>query len=274
MTDDSGYLLDNRQTEAGERFDALAQLFDGSTFRHFDALGLGAGHRVWEVGAGGLSVPRGLAERVGPEGRVLATDLDTGWLTGAALPPNVEVRRHDIGRDDAPPETFDFVHARLVLVHVTDRAQALRTMAGALRPGGVLLIEDADPALQPLLCLDEYGPEQELGNRLRRGFRQLLAERGADLSYGRKLPRLLRELGLERVEADAYFPVTSPAATVLEAATVRQVRDSLVDRGLASEQEIERHLANVASGRLDLATAPMISAWGRRPAQPLDTPEA
>ncbi|MFG2719031.1 class I SAM-dependent methyltransferase [Streptomyces sp. NPDC048416] len=266
MTEDNGYLLDNRQTEAGERFDALAQLFDDSTFRHFDALGLRTGHHVWEVGAGGLSVPRGLAERVGPEGRVLATDLDTGWLTGAALPPHVEVRRHDVGQDEAPAGSFDFVHARLVLVHVTDRERALRTMSQALRPGGVLLVEDADPALQPLLCLDEYGPEQERANRLRRGFRELLAERGADLSYGRKLPRLLRELGLDRVEADAYFPVTSPAGAVLEAATVRQVRDQLVDRGLADDADIERHLASVASGRLDLATSPMISAWGRRPA--------
>ncbi|MFD7336376.1 methyltransferase domain-containing protein [Streptomyces violascens] len=266
MTEDKGYLLDNRQTEAGERFDALAELFDATTFRHFDALGLAPGDRVWEVGAGGISVPRGLAERVGPDGQVLATDLDTGWLTGVTLPANVEVRRHDVGQDEAPSEPFDFVHARLVLVHVKDRDRALRAMLGALRPGGVLLVEDADPALQPLLCLDEYGPEQERANRLRRGFRELLAERGADLSYGRKLPCLLRELGLEQVEADAYFPVTSPASAVLEAATVRQVRDRLVERGLASDDEIERHLASVAAGRLDLATSPMISAWGRRPA--------
>ncbi|MEU3369989.1 methyltransferase domain-containing protein [Streptomyces sp. NPDC006660] len=266
MTEDDGYLLDNRRAEAGERFDALAELFDDSTFRHFDALGLGPGHHVWEVGAGGLSVPRGLAERVGPQGRVLASDLDTAWLSGAEPPPNVEVRRHDVGQDQAPAGPFDFVHARLVLVHVADRARALATMAGALRPGGVLLIEDADPALQPLLCLDEYGPEQERANRLRRGFRALLAERGADLSYGRKLPRLLRELGLEEVEADAYFPVTSPAGAVLEAATVRQVRDQLVARDLADDEDIERHLASVAAGRLDLATSPMISAWGRRPA--------
>jgi hypothetical protein len=33
-----------------------------------------------------------------------------------------------------------------------------------------------------------------------------------------------------------------------------------------AEAEITRHLANVATGRLDLATSPMISAWGRKPA--------
>jgi hypothetical protein len=46
---------------------------------------------------------------------------------------------------------------------------------------------------------------------------------------------------------------------------VRQIRGLLVSEGLATDEEIDRHLANVAAGRLDLATAPMVSAWGRRP---------
>jgi len=63
---------------------------------------------------------------------------------------------------------------------------------------------------------------------------------------------------------DAFFPVTGTACTVLEQATVAQIRDRLVSSGLADE-EIDQHLGNVAAGLLDLATSPMISAWGRRP---------
>lgn len=262
-----GYLLDNRQSEAGVRFGALAELFDPVTFRHIDALGIGAGMRCWEVGAGGPSVPAGLAERVGPTGTVVATDIDVSWVRDTAGGV-IEVLRHDVAADPPPGGGFDLVHARLVLVHVADRAEALRRMAGALRPGGRLLLEDADPMLQPLLCPDESGPEQRLANRLRAAFRTLMAGRGADLAYGRTLPRLLREAGLEDVRADGYFPVTSPACRVLEEATVRQIRHHLVAQGLATDEEIDRHLANVAAGRLDLATAPMISAWGSAPARP------
>ncbi|QFR02020.1 methyltransferase domain-containing protein [Streptomyces phaeolivaceus] len=261
---EDGYLLDNRRSEAGERFDALGALFDPSTFRHVEGLGIAPGWRCWEVGAGGSSVVRGLAERVGPTGYVLATDIDTSW-TADAVAPQVEVRRHDVAADAPPPGLFDLVHARLVLVHVADRARALRVMTGALRPGGWLLLEDADPALQPLICPDESGPPQRLANKLRRGFRELLAERGADLSYGRRLPRLLREAGLTEVGADAYFPVSGPACTALETATVRQVRDQLVAKGHATAEEIDTHLTNIAAGGLDLATSPMISAWGRKP---------
>jgi SAM-dependent methyltransferase len=263
MARDEGYLLDNQQAEAGTRFDALAEIFNPSTFRHIEGLGIAPGWRCWEAGAGGPSVPAWLAARVGAEGHVLATDLDVSWL-GEAAGPTVEVRRHDVAADDPPAGGFDLVHARLVLVHVVDRARALRSMVRALRPGGWLLLEDADPALQPLICPDEYGPEQRLANKLRQGFRALLAQRGADLAYGRTLPRLLREAGLADVAADAYFPITSPACDLLEKATVEQVRERLVAAGLASDDEIDRHLATVEAGRLDLATSPMVSAWGRR----------
>lgn len=263
MTRTDGYLLDNRRAEAGERFDAFATLFDPTTFRHLEAFGIGPGWRCWEVGAGGTSVASWIAKKVGPTGRVLATDIDTTHLAAAARPP-IEVRVHDVGAEEPPGEGFDLVHARLVLVHVPDRERALSSMIKALRPGGRLLVEDADPALQPLICPDEHGPAQQLANRLRQGFRTLLAERGADLSYGRRLPRLLRDADLHRVEADAYFPVTSPACAALESATVRHLRSDLVAAGLATDTDIDRHLTNVASGTMDLATAPMISAWGRK----------
>lgn len=259
------YLLDNRRPEAGERFAALAELFDPWTFRHLDDLGLGAGWRCWEVGAGGVSVPRGLAERVGPSGRVLATDIDESWAERAAGGA-LEVRRHDVIGDPPPAEEFDLVHARLVLVHLADRAAAMRTMIDALRPGGWLVIEDGDPALQPLACPDERGPDDALANRLRARMRTLMAERGADLAYGRTLPRLLRESGLTDVRAEAYFPVASRACAVLEAATLHHVRDQLLAAELATTEEIETHLANLARGDLDLMLAPMITAWARKPA--------
>lgn len=258
------YLFDNHRLEAGDRFAALAELFDPWTFSHLDALGLGEGWRCWEVGAGGVSVPRGLIERVGAGGRVLATDIDVSWIEPA--PGGVlEVRRHDVVRDPPPAETFDLVHARLVLVHLTDRVSALRVMVDALRPGGWLVLEDADPALQPLACPDERGPAEELANRLRARIRTLMAERGAELAYGRTRPRLLRAADLADVGAEAYFPIGSRACALLEAASVRHVRDQLLAAGLATPEESETHVANLTRGDVDLMLAPMITAWGRKP---------
>jgi len=260
---DGGYLLDNQQAEAGQRFDALSELFNASTFRHLSAVGLKEGWRVWEAGAGGTSVPAWLSEQVGPDGRVLATDIDTTWMSDTG---RFEVRRHDIGVDPPPKGPFDLVHARLLLVHVSQRDTALAAMVSVLRPGGWLVLEEADPALQPLVCLDETGPDQLLANRLKAGFRGLLTKRGVDLAYGRTLPGRLRGAGLVDVGADAYFPISGPACDELERASVVQIRDHLLAGGIATDAEIEQHLMNVISGRLDLATSPMVSSWGRTPA--------
>jgi SAM-dependent methyltransferase len=256
------YLLDNRAAEAEQRFSALSALYDSVTFGHVDALGIGPGWRCWEVGAGGPSVPRGLADRVGQTGHVIATDIDTGWVEG--LDPRVEVRRHDVAHDDAPAGEFDLIHARLVLVHIRERDEALRRMAGALRPGGLLLIEDFDIEMQPLARIEAYRPEHDVANKIGAGFRDLLRQRGADMAYGRKLPRLLVEQGLVDVAADAYMSVALPAKGALDAANIVQVGDALVAQGHASKEEIHGYLAAIDEG-LGLASPPLISAWGRRP---------
>jgi hypothetical protein len=92
-----------------------------------------------------------------------------------------------------------------------------------------------------------------------------MQRRGADLGYGRTLPRLLREAGMADVRADVYFPLCSPAAVTIETNTINQVRRQLVDGGLATDGQIDQHLAALASGQLDLATGPLVSAWGRKP---------
>jgi len=94
----------------------------------------------------------------------------------------------------------------------------------------------------------------------------MLAERGADLAYGRKLPRLLRDAGLRDVAADPYFPIAHPVCAPLERKTIEHVRAGLIASGRATAAEIDQHLGNLDAGRLDLAIGPMISAWGRKPA--------
>ncbi|MGW0931389.1 class I SAM-dependent methyltransferase [Streptomyces sp. NPDC002644] len=252
-----------RQEALGARRRAVAALFDPVTCRHLEELGVGPGWRCWEIGAGGATVAAWLAKKAGPTGKVVLTDTDVSWAEAVTRP--VETRVHRLGRDEPPGEGFDLVHARLALVGAPDRERALRTMIRALRPGGRLLVEDADLELQPLLCPEESGPEQQLANRLRLGLRRLLAEHGVDLAYGRRLPRLLREAGLRRVEADVYFPLASEACGELEAATVGQHREALVAAGVATAEEIDRHLAHVATGTMDLAATPLVSTRARRP---------
>ena len=138
-----GYLLDNREGQAGARFAAMAELFDGSTFRHIEMLGIVPGWRCWEVGAGGTTVARGLAKRVGPTGRVVATDIDLTWMHQLAGGP-IEVARHDVARDAPHSGPFDLVHARLLMVNGSRPAEVAAEMARLVKPGGWVAALESD----------------------------------------------------------------------------------------------------------------------------------
>src|SRR5215203_1058341 len=93
----SGYRIDHgnaaEAASEAERLDVLAATFDGGSRRLLTRLGVGPGWACLEVGAGQGSIARWLAEVVGPEGGVTATDVDLGFV--GDVPANVTCVRHD-----------------------------------------------------------------------------------------------------------------------------------------------------------------------------------
>ncbi|SOJ53825.1 hypothetical protein MSIMFB_01322 [Mycobacterium simulans] len=252
-----------RQSMAREHFKLLGDLLDQQTFRHISTLGIASGWRCWEAGAGGTTVPSWLAQQVGSTGYVLATDIDTAALD--AVPDrSFDVRRHDLTVDAPPADGLDLAHARLVLEHLPEPAAALTTLVAGLRPGGWLLLESSDPKLQPLACPDEIEPRHALANKLRGAVWQLMAE-GTDLSLGRTLPRLLRAAGLTDVNARVAFNLGGSGARHMQHALITRARPALIAAGLATAEEIDRHLADVFATDLDVAVFPVVSAWARKP---------
>jgi SAM-dependent methyltransferase len=178
------------------RLELLEARYDPLTFRRLDALGPSVGCSVLEVGAGAGSVTRFLAERVGPAGRVVATDIDLRFLlSGERLPSNVEMRQHDIVTDPLEPGAFDLVHCRALLCHLDEPEVALTRMASSLRPGGWLLVEDAD-----YITLEATCPDHPLTPAWTRAARRIIETKAfdsfVDPHLGRRLPDLLAKLGL------------------------------------------------------------------------------
>jgi ubiquinone/menaquinone biosynthesis C-methylase UbiE len=117
---------------------------DPGTQAHLTRLGVGPDSRCLEVGAGDGSVAFWLAAQVGPNGVVVATDLQTDFLEGEATRhPGLEVLRHDIMAEELPTG-FDVGHARWLIEWLPDKRLALQRMANALRAGGVILIEETE----------------------------------------------------------------------------------------------------------------------------------
>jgi ubiquinone/menaquinone biosynthesis C-methylase UbiE len=178
-----------------ERLTLLEARYDGGTVRRIEAVcGSLDGARCLEVGAGAGSTARWLADQVGRHGRVVATDIDCRFLTHLGR-RNLEVRQHDIEDDNVEEASYDLVHCRAVLLHLSDPGRALRRMAAALRPGGVLLVEDAD-----FVSLVAALPQHPLAPGFDRTMSRVtafLASRGCmDPWFGRRLPGLVHGLGL------------------------------------------------------------------------------
>src|SRR5437879_4242901 len=95
------YTLDNGWEQARHRLKLLEACYDPSTTRRLRALGVDCGWHCLEVGAGGGSIARWLASEVGPEGRVLAVDLDTRFVQEVEA-DNLDVRCLDVTAGDLP----------------------------------------------------------------------------------------------------------------------------------------------------------------------------
>ena len=264
LTDRGTYSLANAAEQARQRFASLEACFDGVTIRHLEEMGVAPGWSCLEVGGGGGSIARWLAERVGPRGRVVVTDIDPQRLRVEL--PNSEVRRHDITRDPLERETFDLVHERLVLVHLPERDRALDRMITALKPGGWLLIEDFDitwmrltPACEPADAL--------LFRKVIASFHEILTRAGVDPAYGRRFHTVLRERGLVDVHAEGHIEIAAGGSPAwrLHQANVEQLRDRLVGSGLLDDDEIERFQRLVGSPEFSSNYHPFVSARGRRP---------
>jgi 2-polyprenyl-3-methyl-5-hydroxy-6-metoxy-1,4-benzoquinol methylase len=106
------------------------------------ALGLKAGQRVADVGAGQGYLTFRLAEAVGPQGRVVATDIDARALAvlRAQAPANVTARKVDANDPGLEAGSYDMVLLSEVDHYLADRVDYLRKLGRALTPEGRIAV--------------------------------------------------------------------------------------------------------------------------------------
>ncbi|MBS0164800.1 MAG: methyltransferase domain-containing protein [Nitrospira sp.] len=194
-----------RQEVEDERLNLLEAIFDPLSRQRRDLVQ--PGWRCLEVGAGRGSMAKWLAQQVGDQGRVLATDVDTTYLERLTI-PNLEIRRHDILNDplgELGPGSFDLVCARLLLFWLAGKQEhAIRRMVDCLRPGGWLLDEDGDWGM-----VAPVDPSHSHYDPYHRAWKngEWWAARGYDPAFGRKLPFLFERCGLANIRHETSASV-------------------------------------------------------------------
>lgn len=247
------------------RLRLLEARYDPGTFRRLSMFGPLAGARCLEAGAGAGSVARWLAAQAGPAGQVVATDTDPRFLADGER-TGVEVRRHDILAGPPEPGRYDLAHCRALLCHLADPRQAVRNMAAAVRPGGWLLIEDADYV--SLVAADPAHPRTARFDQIVRQLSAFFAASGAfDPFLGRRLPSLITAAGLAEAGSEAiacYRRGGSEEAELLRR-SLERMSPMVLSNGVADQNELDAVSAATADPSFSFLDALSVAAWGRVP---------
>ena len=228
------------------------------------------GGRALDLGCGPAGTIELLAERVGPTGSVTAIDIDPAHVAMARRLvqdrglTNVEVLRADARHTGLASDSFDVVHARLLLVNIRSPEQVVGEMVRLAKPGGWVVTDEVDGMAG--IC----HPPDPAWDRLHDILLAAYCADGADLSIGRKLTHLLGDAGLTDIGVDGradVYPAGHPRRTLLPD-LVRSMSAKVADAGIASQDELAQLDRQVRQRLADPSTLTMsclyFLAWGRK----------
>jgi len=207
--------------------------------------GLKPGMNVLEIACGGGDLAFDIGHIVGPSGQVLGTDIDQTKLDLATREAreqrltNVTFLFADITQSPAARD-FDLIHARFVLTHLTNPAQALAHLRMALRPGGIIVLEDID--FRGYFCY----PDCAAIWRYVQLYADTTQRKGVDANIGPRLPSLLCDAGFENIRMNIVQPSgTEGEVKLISPLTMENIADAVIAEGLATSEEIDRLVAEL-----------------------------
>lgn len=213
------------------------------------------GWRAIDCGCGPIGCLAVMAEMLGPDARIVGVDFNKAAVqqarevTASLGLSNVEVVESDIHELDAATlgGPFDLAYTRLFLMHQPNPVQTLRHIADLLRPGGLLVAQEAlrtpPPRSHPdVPALADYWA---LTHRL-------LERAGVPQGAVEDLPRYGQEAGFEVVDVNGYFTTMDPEMGFeLHASTVAATRERAIQSGVATEGQLEDLMVSLRAAKRD-----------------------
>lgn len=237
------------------RLGAVERAFDPASRLLLLRTGVQPGWRCWEVGAGSGSIARWLAGVIGPEGRVLATDLDDQRFDAGDT--DVAFLRHDVTAGPPPDQHFDLVHARFLLEHLPDPRAVIDRLLDSLRPGGAIVLEDS-AGLEV-----DVSPAVPAFGRITGAWEAAGRAVGWDASYGLRLMSDLRAAGVTGLQGQLYRQMAAGGEDWTHLCFgLERLRAELVERGV-TPAELQGALGSLADSRSLITGPPVIVAWGQ-----------
>lgn len=205
------------------------------------------------------SIAGWFARETGDPALVTATDIDPRLLTPLA-DQGIRVLKHDVITDDFEPGSFDFIHIRTVLEHISAREEALDRITSWLAPDGVLVL--VDTASFPV-----FSSRNPVYKKAMQAWVDVLALTGSDYEWARSFPEPIQRRGFRNVGFSAITPVVQGGAPLAQfwSSTLEAMRTRLLDAQVISGEEIDSAQRTLADPRFYDLGAAFLATWGRRP---------
>jgi SAM-dependent methyltransferase len=241
---DDDYILGTDAAEL-ERLRFQHQVWVKELYLLAERAGLRAGQRGLDLGCGPGFTTFELAHLVGTRGHVLARDQSERFLTtlraeAARLEmPQIEASLGPVETLAFPAASLDFAYARWLFCWLPEPLPVLRDLTRALRPGGVLVLQE----------YVDWGAMQLLPNgpAFTRGVEACLASwraGGATINFAAELPALAPRAGLviEHFAPRARLGAVGSLEWRWLDEFFRSYLPKVVERGLLSPRELEEWL--------------------------------
>jgi SAM-dependent methyltransferase len=230
------------------RYRLMAAVAERAESDLWQLAGIAPGARIADIGCGPGAISAVLSGVVGPSGHVCAVDGDAGVVEVArASLESTGLRNWStyVAAADSTglePSSFDVVMIRHVLAHNGGREEAIvKHAASLLSRSGVLYLVDAD-----ITTITLYPNDADVSD-LNQRYVEFHRKRGNNPQAGLELPRLLREVGLNRIAYRGFIePIEVPVGFRPPAWAAI---DAMVDAGHVTGDDVERW--HVAMERLD-----------------------
>lgn len=267
--------LHGTDPEEQARLARLNDMLNDASLRELQLLG---GEHILDVGCGLGQFSRAMARAAGPGGRVVAIDRSEAQLREAHRLADeagekhlVEIRHGDavdLPLNEHEWNSFDVVHTRFLLEHVSEPIAVVRAMLRAARAGGRIILEDDHHDTMRLW------PEPPGFAPLWQAYIRTYDKLGNDPYIGHRLVALLHEAGATPVRNTwiffgscagqlTFLPLVENLIGLLEGAREKMLSSGSIDG---------RYFDDGVAALREWATIPYAAMWfafawaeGRRP---------
>ncbi len=265
------YIL-GTDAEELKRLELQQRVWGGVTAAFLDRLPAIAGARVLDVGCGPGLLLADLRARAGAGGAVVGIDESAPYVDVARQRiadegvADVSVECTTLQDFDLGESEYDLILLRWVIGFLPDVDEQVERFARALRPGGVLAVQDYNHEGVSLV------PHSPGDRAVIDATRRLYATRGGDPWIAGRLPQLYHDAGLELVDLTPNVQAGGPDTGVFAWADAffTHHAERMAEAGVLSREDCERFEREWAERRADPCAvfySPIIvDVAGRKPA--------